>query len=133
MNDSVKPVKNISHVTHNVMGTGATIAKYGIGAAVTIGGGGGVAAAVLNFLGGVEDNIVDTGKAAAAAAAAAAEFARQQLTDAENAALAVMHGAPGHISGITDGAVGAFTGNVTTVLVFGLTVFLTYEFYRNFS
>jgi hypothetical protein len=126
MNDSVKPVKNISHVTHNVMGTGATIAKYGIGAAVTIGGGGGVTAAVLNFLGGVEDNIVDTGKAAA-------EFARQQLTDAENAALAVMHGAPGHISGITDGAVGAFTGNVTTVLVFGLTVFLTYEFYRNFS
>ena len=48
-----------------------------------------------------------------------------------------MHGLPSNISGITGGitggAVGAFTGNVVSVLAFGLTVFVTYEIYHNFS
>ena len=123
---SMKPVTHESHVTHNVVDWRVALVKYGVGGGIAVGAGAGGTAAVLNFLGGVKDDIED-------GIDNATKFARQQLTEAENAALGVMHGVPGHISGITDGAVGAFTGNMTTVLVFGLTVFMTYELYRNFS
>jgi hypothetical protein len=123
---SMKPVTHESHVTHNVADWRSTLVKYGVGGGIVAGAGAGGTATVLNFLGGVKDDIED-------GLGSTLDFFRQQLTEAENAALGVMHGVPSHISGITDGAVGAFTGNVTTVLVFGLTVFMTYELYRNFS